>query len=187
MKQRICKPPRFDETRGLFLEQIAGFYRLLLCLLAPGGALLQFEVLRLAKRGNALHELQRKGLIERKLHRALAEFVAAKLLCKGGDSLRAGVEADVVRKRGEVDDVAVQVERRHAVRNLLRGFGEDLYNRVAHLVQFGLYLRRGGEDVVGDGGGHNHNFLIINILHFYLKTLDIRYQLKVMIVFCSFF
>lgn len=66
-----------------------------------------FEVLRLAKRGDALHEFERQGLVERKLHRALAELVAAEFRRKVFNALRAGVKADVVRKRGKVDDVAV--------------------------------------------------------------------------------
>ena len=115
--------------------------------------LLLFEVLRLAKRGDALYKFQRQGLVERKLHRALAELVAAEFRREVLNSFRAGVKSDVVRKRGKVDDVAVEVKRWHAVGNLLRGFGEDFEDCVAHLVQFGLHLGWGGEDVVGDGGG----------------------------------
>lgn len=51
----------------------------------------------------------------------------------------------------EVDDIAVEVERRDAVGDLLRGFGDDLQNRLAHLIQLFLHLRRVLEDVGVDG------------------------------------
>ena len=101
---------------------------------------------------DAAHELQRQWLIQRKLHRALAEFVCAKLRGKRLDSVRAGVKADVALVACEVDDVALEVERRDAVGDLLGGFGDDLQDRVAHLIQLFLHLRRELEDVVGDGG-----------------------------------
>lgn len=102
--------------------------------------------------GDAPHQIKRQGLIQRELHRALAEFVCAELSGKDLDPLRTGIKADVVFKRGEVDDVALEEERRYAVGYLLRGFGEDFEDRVAHLVQLRLHLRREAEDVVGDGG-----------------------------------
>ena len=113
------------------------------------------EVLRLAIGGDAAHQLQRQGLIQRELHRALAEFKRAKLRGECGDSVRAGVKADVTLIAREMDKVAVEVKRGDSVGDLLRGFGGDFENRVAHLVEFFLHLRWELEDVVGDGGGHS--------------------------------
>ena len=113
------------------------------------------EVLLFSISRDAAHEIQRQRLIQRELHRAFAEFVCAKLRGKVRDSVRAGVKADVAFVTCEVDDVAVEVKRRDAVGDLLRGFGEDFEDRVAHLVEFFLRLRRELEDVVGDGGGHD--------------------------------
>lgn len=110
------------------------------------------EVLLFSIGGDAAHELQRQGLIQRELHRAFAELVCAKLGGKRLDSVRAGVEADVALVACEVDDVAVEEKRRYAVSDLLRCFGDDFEYRIAHLVQLRLRFRRKLEDVVGDGG-----------------------------------
>ena len=93
------------------------------------------EVLLFAVGGDAPHQIQRQRLIQRKLHRAFAEFVCAKLGGKRLDSVRAGVEADVALVACEVDDVAVEEEGRYALGDLLRGLGDDFEDRVAHLVQ----------------------------------------------------
>lgn len=112
------------------------------------------ERLRLSVGGDPLHEVERQGLVERKLHRALAELVLRELVRKDGDPLRAGVKADVGFIASEVDEVAVEVEGRDAVGDFLRGFGGDLEDRRAEGVQFFLHFRRELEDVGGDGGGH---------------------------------
>lgn len=123
--------------------------------------LLLCEVLLFPVGGDAAHELQRQRLIQRKLHRALAEFVCGELFRKGRDSVRAGVKADVALVACEVDDIALEVKRRDAVGDLLRGFGDDFEDRVAHLIEFFLHLRRVLEDVVSDGGRGSveHRFL----------------------------
>jgi hypothetical protein len=118
------------------------------------GLLFFREILLLAIGGDAPHQIERQGLIQRELHRALAEFKIAEFRGKGRNSVRTGVKADVVLIRGKVHHVALEEKRRDAVGDFLRGVRGDFENRVAHLVEFCLHLRWELEDVVGDGGGH---------------------------------
>ena len=113
------------------------------------------EVLLFSVDRDAAHQLQRQGLIQRELHRALAEFKPAEFVGKRGDSVRPGVKTDVVFVRGEMHHVALEIKGWDAVGYFLRSVRGDLENRVAHLVEFCLHLRRELEDVVGDGGGHS--------------------------------
>lgn len=121
---------------------------------APLRLFLFREVLLFPVDRDAAHQLKRQGLIQRELYRALAQFKAAEFVGKRGDSVRPGVKADVVLVRGEMHHVALEVKGWDAVGDFLSSVRGDFENRVAHLVEFCLHLRRELEDVVGDGGGH---------------------------------
>ena len=84
-----------------------------------------------AKGNYFFHQGERQRFVERKLNRALRCFVFSQFGFKCDDAARCRIEAYMVLVRREMYEVAVQIEGRHLVADLLGGIGRGFANRLA--------------------------------------------------------
>lgn len=107
-------------------------------------------------------QVQRHRLIQRELHGALALFVLGEFFLESLVPSGSSIETQVVFKRRKVDQGTVKSVRGHAIGHTLFGTGSGLFDRVAHLLQQGLYVARKSGYILVNGSrlecGHTNVF-----------------------------
>src|SRR5260370_30555292 len=92
-------------------------------------------------------QIERYGLVKRKLNRALRVGIRGQFVLECFDSGRSWVEADVFFEGGKVDKVSLQHERRHPVLDGLLGVGRGCPNDAAYFSENALNIRGKASDV----------------------------------------
>lgn len=91
--------------------------------------------------GDLSDEVQRYRPVIRKLHGALAGFIAGQSVRKMLNGLVAGIKAQVLFLRGKMDDVAFTTVSRHAIRDALLRIRKDFADGFPYLVKYLPYFR----------------------------------------------
>ena len=99
------------------------------------------------------NQIQRQGPIEGELNRALGGFVSLQLRGKGRHAARRGIQTDMLGKSRKMNQIAVELEGRHAVGNFFAGFGSFGANQRAQRLQTLLDLGGKAGDIGGDRVG----------------------------------